>query len=416
MNQCTNNKIVVSGLKNRIDLNGAIGIAEETLSTGRLKVRIISSDEIVLIKPENAKSFSNSDENKITFDNLNIHDNNEFDKPISINMTIIVSGLQKRADLNGELGVVETKLESGRFQVRIASSQEIVLIKPENIEFLNDNENKCDEVLNAFCGSDVLNESSQFQFFSKLYVWSKDTTFFYPFGNTPAKLLIQHIPVNQPTAAILLLGCGDPRHIMYTAHCIVKQAGLALKQRLDIVCCDLEASIVARNIILFKLIHSLCPPASAWHLFYYLYLDSNMMQMLVDTAQSLLALGETYSEWHSTSFGQLVSFANKSSFTQVRAIWNTYAKGPVDASKATELQTFRKPFIKPCLNYTAASQAVPAGLQAVLNQEVHSSISSEYATSGVLQPWSGPGGGVTAKKGSGRGGGEFTLVNPLMCR
>ena len=42
-------------------------------------------------------------------------------------------------------------------------------------------------------------------------------TFFYPVGNTSPVSLLQHVPP-EDSADILLLGCGDPRNILYTIH------------------------------------------------------------------------------------------------------------------------------------------------------------------------------------------------------
>ena len=40
---------------------------------------------------------------------------------------------------------------------------------------------------------------------------------FYPIGNTPAVCLTQCLPLEKQ-ANILLLGCGDVRNILFTAH------------------------------------------------------------------------------------------------------------------------------------------------------------------------------------------------------
>ena len=45
------------------------------------------------------------------------------------------------------------------------------------------------------------------------------TRFFYPIGNTPAVCLTRHMPPEQPVVDCLLLGCGDPRNILYTLFC-----------------------------------------------------------------------------------------------------------------------------------------------------------------------------------------------------
>jgi hypothetical protein len=41
---------------------------------------------------------------------------------------------------------------------------------------------------------------------------------FYPIGNTPAVSLTQGLPPEKK-ADILLLGCGDPRNILFTTYC-----------------------------------------------------------------------------------------------------------------------------------------------------------------------------------------------------
>ena len=43
------------------------------------------------------------------------------------------------------------------------------------------------------------------------------TSFFYPIGNTPAVSLTQNFPPEKK-ADVLLLGCGDIRHILFTIH------------------------------------------------------------------------------------------------------------------------------------------------------------------------------------------------------
>lgn len=42
-------------------------------------------------------------------------------------------------------------------------------------------------------------------------------SYFYAVGNTPAVCLTQYLPPDQD-AALLLLGCGDARNILFTAY------------------------------------------------------------------------------------------------------------------------------------------------------------------------------------------------------
>jgi hypothetical protein len=51
---------------------------------------------------------------------------------------------------------------------------------------------------------------------SHLLFWPT-ITFFYPVGNTSAVCLTENLPP-ESKADILLLACGDPRHILYTIY------------------------------------------------------------------------------------------------------------------------------------------------------------------------------------------------------
>lgn len=46
--------------------------------------------------------------------------------------------------------------------------------------------------------------------------------YYYPFGNTPAVLLTQTLAPEED-AKVLILGCGDPRSILYTIHSCASQ-------------------------------------------------------------------------------------------------------------------------------------------------------------------------------------------------
>ncbi|KAJ7113678.1 hypothetical protein C8R43DRAFT_1039690 [Mycena crocata] len=68
-------------------------------------------------------------------------------------------------------------------------------------------------------------------------LWPK--LFFYPVGNSPAASVTQNIPPEK-SAAVLLLGCGDPRNILYTLHTDPP----IQRPALDFTCCDIEPAII----------------------------------------------------------------------------------------------------------------------------------------------------------------------------
>ena len=89
------------------------------------------------------------------------------------------------------------------------------------------------------------------------------TSFFYPIGNTPAVSLTQNLPP-EGKADILLLGCGDVRHILFTAHTDREfQASNdqsttytyeIVDRKLDVTCCDVEKAVIGASISCFTLL------------------------------------------------------------------------------------------------------------------------------------------------------------------
>ncbi|KZV65849.1 hypothetical protein PENSPDRAFT_689512 [Peniophora sp. CONT] len=75
--------------------------------------------------------------------------------------------------------------------------------------------------------------------------------FFYPIGNTSAVCLTRDLPLRVP-ASLLLLGCGDPRNVLYTIFC-ESSTGNASRE-LDFTCCDHDVGVLSRNVLLLSMI------------------------------------------------------------------------------------------------------------------------------------------------------------------
>ncbi|PVH91321.1 hypothetical protein DM02DRAFT_678148 [Periconia macrospinosa] len=159
-------------------------------------------------------------------------------------------------------------------------------------------------------------------------------TFFYPVGNTPAVCLTRNLP-QHIQGHILLLGCGDVRNILFTLY-----SEQNLSRELEIACCDLSESILARNIILFTLAlndekgekrHII------WNLYYHFKLDKESLETLQYHSRKLVLVSVSSSmhEWHSTTYGRLLRFCDSSTFERVRALWRSY--GTVDLDEEEEV-------------------------------------------------------------------------------
>ncbi|KAF9067981.1 hypothetical protein BDP27DRAFT_1328083 [Rhodocollybia butyracea] len=88
--------------------------------------------------------------------------------------------------------------------------------------------------------------------------------FFYPIGNTPAVSFTRDLSPRTP-ANILLLGCGDPRSVLFTVY----NEHDGSDRRLDITCSDIDPAIIARNILLLTMIvDNRNPSSTIWKIFF----------------------------------------------------------------------------------------------------------------------------------------------------
>lgn len=146
--------------------------------------------------------------------------------------------------------------------------------------------------------------------------------FFYPFGNTPARFLTENQPISTVTShgddeeqkkaiAILSLGNGDMRSVYYTIQC---HATLEERRHLDFTLNDIEPAVLARNILFSVLFMDMAKqdPQNMsdqhycrimWSLHYNQFVDRDALNLLISTAERLLAAGTTVGEWHQSEFG-----------------------------------------------------------------------------------------------------------------
>ncbi|KAI1379949.1 hypothetical protein F4677DRAFT_408098 [Hypoxylon crocopeplum] len=159
------------------------------------------------------------------------------------------------------------------------------------------------------------------------------TSFFYPIGNSPAVSLTQDIPPSVP-ADILLLGCGDVRHILLTSHVDAR--------RMDITCCDSQRAVIARNILLLSLLLDDVDKNeySIWCIYYHLYLDQNALDLLRSQAKKLLNLSATIDAWTQSDYGRQFRLCDSATLIDIRKMWMLYSSEP----KGAELSRFRRRF------------------------------------------------------------------------
>ncbi|KAG1781878.1 hypothetical protein EV702DRAFT_1265581 [Suillus placidus] len=151
-------------------------------------------------------------------------------------------------------------------------------------------------------------------------------TFFYPIGNTSAVCLTQDLCPTEK-ADVLLLGCGDPRHILYTVY--TNSTGLQASRKLDFTCCDLESAVIARNVILFTLLAdegAVQKVPQIWNIFFHFYLDKASHDLLISQCRRLVELSSDLDNWNNGPYGHFLCMCTGDTLAELRRLWQLYVK------------------------------------------------------------------------------------------
>ncbi|KAF9070975.1 hypothetical protein BDP27DRAFT_1362206 [Rhodocollybia butyracea] len=176
--------------------------------------------------------------------------------------------------------------------------------------------------------------------------------FFYAIGNTPATSLTRDLSTGTP-ANILLLGCGDPRDVLFSIFNEDKRSN----RRLDITCSDIDPAIIvhditARNILLVTMIiDNKTALPTVWKLFYDMKIDRDSYSKLIDHCKMLWEYSSTQKAWVDSPYGPTIKFSTLHTLEQVRQHWKLYIE--MENLPLNKQQSIREAFTK-LLN--AASQ------------------------------------------------------------
>ncbi|KAJ7089705.1 hypothetical protein B0H15DRAFT_267405 [Mycena belliarum] len=136
--------------------------------------------------------------------------------------------------------------------------------------------------------------------------------FFYPIGNASAVCLTDSIPAEQ-SAHVLLLGCGDPRNILYTLH----SDPPTKRPALDFTCCDIEPAVIARNVLLLTLIYDGHRSDRLWNMFYHIKIDQAALALIVSQSKKLQKLCIDLDTWQKSSYAEFLKFCSSYTLSQV---------------------------------------------------------------------------------------------------
>ncbi|ODM21540.1 hypothetical protein SI65_02384 [Aspergillus cristatus] len=160
-------------------------------------------------------------------------------------------------------------------------------------------------------------------------------SFFYAIGNTPAVNLTGPVPPDQDVD-VLLLGCGDVRNVLFSVY-----MGTGKDRKIDFTCCDIQAEILARNIILYTLILDDTDDKDVeriWNIYYHVLLDDDSLGLLRKQAAKLLKVAATPDAWNNGQYGATLRFCDRYTFSQVSNLWESYALQPSHGEAFKEQQ------------------------------------------------------------------------------
>ncbi|GJE85110.1 DUF4470 and zf-MYND domain-containing protein [Phanerochaete sordida] len=155
-------------------------------------------------------------------------------------------------------------------------------------------------------------------------VWPSQSAF-YPVGNTTPISLLQHTPP-EDDVSILLLGCGDPRSILYTLDARRTKLGTA-SGKFDFTCCDIEPAILARNVLLLTLIADgkhLKEESVVWNMFYHFLLDKPSLQIIITQCEKLVDLSVSLDAWNASIYARFLDIGNTFTLNELRRHWSLY--------------------------------------------------------------------------------------------
>ncbi|PCH40852.1 hypothetical protein WOLCODRAFT_117801 [Wolfiporia cocos MD-104 SS10] len=203
--------------------------------------------------------------------------------------------------------------------------------------------------------------------------------FFYPIGNTSAVCMTRDIAPEEP-ANILLLGCGDPRNVLYTIFCEPDTR----RRALDVTCCDFDPGVLARNVLLLTMIVDKCSSDAIWNIFFHIYLDQNSHETLVGHCKKLVAISDNLRHWSESPYGSFIRMGTEYTLSELRRLWSLY--GDMQNLPPVRTKVIRDAFAKQAnstpfnMNLSAARSAGPTMQKAI---QVNSIQFNQYQKTGV---------------------------------
>lgn len=128
---------------------------------------------------------------------------------------------------------------------------------------------------------------------------------------------------------------------------------------------------------------------TAWDAYYHLYLDDTVVQILEQHINDLLLLSASINEWRDSRFGSKFRFSDVATLQSIREIWSKYGAAMADRDSEQYRSNFETALKKSkeykdatvgsgSLAYWGARSAAPLGLQALMDDELKTTLDARW--------------------------------------
>ncbi|KAI0822886.1 hypothetical protein BC628DRAFT_1326016 [Trametes gibbosa] len=160
--------------------------------------------------------------------------------------------------------------------------------------------------------------------------------YFYPIGSHAALHLTRDLPPDK-SACVLLLPCGDPRNIMHTVFLETS----SIRPALDFTCCDFDAGVLSRNVLLLSMIADNIPSNVIWGVYLDMRLDDETFAIFTAQCRKLIEYSGTADAWRASPYASTLRMGSDSTLDELHRHWSLYLASSVTTADERALDNGR---------------------------------------------------------------------------
>ncbi|KAG8711640.1 hypothetical protein FRC11_002267 [Ceratobasidium sp. 423] len=99
-------------------------------------------------------------------------------------------------------------------------------------------------------------------------------------------------------------------------------------RKMDITCSDIEPAVIARNALVFTLLHDEAPINQIWNIYYHFKLDEPSSTLLTTHSRKLADASVSLDTWSQSPYCPFIKIVDQNTLGQVHKLWTKYANFP----------------------------------------------------------------------------------------